>query len=306
MAAPGESPRKSTAPPTALSIWVQAARPKTLWAGVTPVLVGISLAWRDGAFHIMSAVAALLGALALQVAANFANDLYDHKHGVDRPDRIGPLRVTQAGLVTPAAMRNALLMALAFAFLIGIYLVVRGGWPIVAIGLSSIIATILYTGGPRPYGHLGLGELFVFVFFGIIAVCGTYYVQSLTLSTAAAVLSIPMGLLAVAILVVNNLRDIETDRRSGKRTLAVRLGVKGARWEFIAALALAGIVPPLMVVLRLSGAGVLLGTVAILFSIPLIRIVYRSTEGPVLNRALASTARLQLVYGILVGIGVNL
>jgi 1,4-dihydroxy-2-naphthoate octaprenyltransferase len=300
------APASSSTPPSAFSIWVQAARPKTLWAGVTPVIVGTSLAWRDGLFHTALAVAALLGALALQVAANFANDLYDYKHGVDSEERIGPLRVTQAGLVTPTAMRNALVTTLAFAIVIGTYLVVRGGWPIVAIGLSSIIATILYTGGPRPYGHLGLGELFVFIFFGVLAVCGTYYVQALTLTTTAIVLSLPMGFLSVAVLVVNNLRDIDTDRRSGKRTLAVRLGRTGGRWEYVLMLMLAGLIPPAMVLLQLGGYGVLLGTAAILASTPLIRTVCWSIDGPVLNRALAATARLQLFYGLLVAVGINL
>jgi 1,4-dihydroxy-2-naphthoate octaprenyltransferase len=296
----------SPTPAPAFSIWLHAARPKTLWAGITPVIVGSSLAWRDGLFHTMAAVAALLGALLLQVAANFANDLYDFKHGVDTAERIGPLRVTQAGLVSPAAMRNALVATLSAAFVIGIYLVVRGGWPIVGIGLSAIVATILYTGGPRPYGHLGLGELFVFIFFGVLAVCGTYYVQALTLSTTAILLSLPMGFLAVAVLVVNNLRDIDTDRATGKRTLAVRLGRNGGRWEYTAVLALAGLIPPALVLLQLGGYGVLLGSAAILASIPLIRTVCRSTDGPVLNRALASTARLQLIYGLLVAIGINL
>jgi 1,4-dihydroxy-2-naphthoate octaprenyltransferase len=291
---------------SAFSIWLQAARPKTLWAGVTPVIVGSSLAWGDGLFHTTAAVAALLAALALQVAANFANDLYDFKHGVDTMERIGPLRVTQAGLVSPTAMRNALVAVLGVAFAFGIYLVVRGGWPIVAIGLSSIVATVLYTGGPRPYGHLGLGELFVFIFFGVLAVCGTYYVQSLTLTTTAIVLSLPMGFLSVAVLVVNNLRDIDTDRQSGKRTLAVRLGRAGGRWEFVILLVLAAVIPPLMVLLQLGGYGVLLGSAAILASIPLIRTVCRSTDGPVLNRALAATARLQLIYGLLIAIGINL
>ena len=185
-------------------IWSQAARPKTLWAAVTPVIVGTSLAWHDSAFHPLAAVAALLGALALQIAANFANDLYDFEHGADTAERLGPLRVTQAKLVTPGTMRRALGIVLGFAFAVGIYLVWRGGWPIVVVGLLSIGAAILYSGGPSPYGYHGLGELFVFVFFGIIAVTGTYYVQALTVNSTAVLLSVPVGLLAMAILVVNN------------------------------------------------------------------------------------------------------
>jgi 1,4-dihydroxy-2-naphthoate octaprenyltransferase len=304
---PSEDSARTLMPPTShVSVWIQAARPKTLWAAVAPVLVGTSLAWRDGAFHSLAATAALLGALALQVAANFANDLYDFERGVDTPERTGPLRVTQAGLVSALSMRLALTGMLALAFLIGVFLVVRAGWPIVVIGVSSMFAAILYTGGPRPYGYIGLGELFVFLFFGVAAVTGTYYAQSLRVGTAAFILSLPMGFLSVAILVVNNLRDIDTDRQSGKKTLAVRLGHRGARRELTAMFALAGLVPVVMVVSGLAGFGVMLATLAMVGAIPILRTVHRTNDGPAMNRALAQTARLQLVYAILLSIGLNL
>lgn len=289
-----------------VSIWIQAARPKTLWAAVAPVLVGTALAWRDEEFHPLAAIGALLGALALQIAANFANDLYDYEHGADTHGRIGPLRVTQAGLVTPLAMRLALTTALGFAFLVGVFLVVRAGWPIAVVGLSSIVASILYTGGPRPYGYIGLGEAFVFLFFGVAAVNGTYYVQALTVSTAAVVLSFSMGFLAVAILVVNNLRDIDTDRQAGKKTLAVRLGHRGARIELVGVFALAALMPFVVVLLGFCGPGTLLASLAMAGAIPLLRTVYRTSDGPAMNQVLAQTARLQLVYAILLAIGINL
>jgi 1,4-dihydroxy-2-naphthoate octaprenyltransferase len=301
-----ESPHPQDSVPSRLSVWVQAARLKTLWASVAPVLVGTSLAWRDGAFHSLAAAAALLGALALQVAANFANDLYDFERGTDTEERTGPLRVTQAGLVSPPAMRRALVAALAFAFLIGVYLVMRGGWPIVAIGLSSILATIFYTGGPRPYGYIGLGELFVFLFFGIIAVTGTYYVQSLTVTPTAFILSLPMGFLSVAILVVNNLRDIDTDRQSGKKTLAVRLGLKGARRELAIMFVCAALVPILLIESGLCGFRVFAASFAMIGAFPLMRTVYRTNDGPAMNRVLAQTAWLQLIYAVVVAVSVNL
>ncbi|MBD3299665.1 MAG: 1,4-dihydroxy-2-naphthoate polyprenyltransferase, partial [candidate division Zixibacteria bacterium] len=220
------------ATPSRAWVWLQASRPKTLWAAVSPVLVGTSLAWRDGGFHLWAAIGAVVGAILLQIAANFSNDLFDFQRGVDTSERLGPLRVTQAGYVTPTQMRRALFTVIGLSVIVGVLLIWRGGWPILAIGVLGIVAAILYTGGPFPYGYRGLGELFVFIFFGVAAVVGTYYVQTLTVTMTAVLLSIPMGLLAVAILVVNNLRDIDTDRQTGKRTLAVILGRSGARMEY--------------------------------------------------------------------------
>jgi len=306
MASPEPMSDPETPPVSRLSVWIQAARPKTLWAAVAPVLVGTSLAYRDGVFHSLAACAALLGALALQIAANFANDLYDFERGTDTEERVGPLRVTQAGLVSPSAMRVALIVAIAFAFLIGIYLVVHAGWPVVAIGLSSILATIFYTGGPRPYGYIGLGELFVFIFFGVVAVTGTYYVQALTFTITALILSLPMGFLSVAILVVNNLRDIDTDRQSGKKTLAVRLGQTGARRELALMFIGAALVPIVLIELHLCGIGVLGASFSMIGAVPLMKTVYRSNDGPTMNKVLAQTARLQLIYAVILSAGVNL
>ena|SRR3972149_3835925 len=287
-------------------VWVHAARPRTLWAGVTPVIVGASLAWRDGVFHGGAVLAALLGAVAIQIGTNFANDYYDWKHGADTHARLGPLRVTHAGLVTPAQMRWAMWGVFGFAILDGGFLVWRAGWPILAAGLLSVAAGVLYTGGPFPLGYHGLGDIFVFLFFGVVGVCGTYYVEALRLNLTVLLLSVPIGLLATAILVVNNLRDIDTDREAGKMTLAVRLGRRGTQWEYAILLLAIALAPAVLVAMGLCRPGVLIASSAMLTAIPLLRTVFRDTGGPALNGALADTARLQLVYGCLLGIGLQL
>ncbi|GAB4327694.1 MAG: 1,4-dihydroxy-2-naphthoate polyprenyltransferase [Candidatus Zixiibacteriota bacterium] len=292
--------------PSRVWVWLQAARPKTLWAAVSSVLVGTSLAWRDGGFHLWAALGAVAGAVLLQIAANFANDLFDFERGADTHERLGPLRVTQAGFVTPGGMRRALFTVIGAAMMIGLLLIWRGGWPILAIGVLGIVAAILYTGGPYPYGYHGLGEVFVFIFFGLAAVIGTYYVQTLTITMTAVLLSIPMGLLAVAILVVNNLRDIDTDRRSGKRTLAVLLGREGTRIEYATVVIVSALVPVIILGVGLSSAGVLLASACLLPAWRLIRMVFTTTDGPTMNTILARTAQLQIVFGILLAIGLNL
>ena len=251
-------------------------------------------------------MAALLGSVAIQIGTNFANDYYDWKRGADTHERLGPLRVTQAGLVTPPQMRLAMWIVFGFAVLDGAFLVWRAGWPILAVGLLSVGAGILYTGGPFPFGYHGLGDVFVFIFFGVIAVSGTYYAQALKLNSTVLLLSIPIGLLATAILVVNNLRDIDTDREAGKMTLAVRLGRRGTRWEFAILLLAIALVPPVLVLMHACRPGVLLASAAMLMSIPVLHTVFRHTDGPTLNQALADTARLQLVYGCLLAIGLQL
>lgn len=287
-------------------MWIQAARPRTLWAAITPVIVGTSLALRDNAFHAGAAVAALLGSVAIQIGTNFANDYFDWKHGADTHERLGPVRVTQAGLVSPERMRLAIWIVFGLALLDGSFLVWRAGWPILAAGLLSIAAGVLYTGGPFPFGYHALGDAFVFVFFGIVAVCGTYYAQALNFNLTVFLLSVPVGLLATAILVVNNLRDIDTDRATGKTTLAVCLGPSGARWEFALLWVAIALIPVLLVLTHVCRAGVLLASVAALVSIPLVRTVFRHTDGPTLNGALADTAKLQLLYGCLLAIGLQL
>jgi len=232
-----------TATRSPLQIWTMAARPKTLPAAVAPVLAGTAVAIHEGGEHGPTAIFAMLTALLLQIAANFANDVLDFRRGADTSDRLGPARITSSGLVSANAVMQATALVLGLAVLSGLPLVFRGGWPILLLGLAAIVCAVAYTGGPYPFAYLGLGEVFVFLFFGLAAVAGTAYIQTGELTTLAIATSVPIGALAVAILVVNNLRDFHTDRRAGKRTLAVRLGERGARREFALMLVLAGSAP---------------------------------------------------------------
>lgn len=298
-------------PVSRLSVWILAARPKTLWASVAPVIVGTAVAFRDGLVHWPSAIAALFGAILIQIGTNLANDLFDHQRGTDTPDRLGPLRVTQSGLATPAQVRNAMILVFSLAFLIGIYLVSRGSWPIVWVGVFSIAAAILYTGGPYPFGYYGWGDFFVFIFFGPVAVVGTYYVQTFTTTPAVWLSSIPMGALATAILVINNLRDIDTDRRAGKKSMAVRLGRFGSIGEYAFMLLLAIATPLAMLLMGTAGIWLLLASVVIVFFVPMILKSLRSQlepmkTGVILNDLLAKTARVKLVYAIAFAVGLNL
>src|SRR5688572_1684025 len=214
-----------------------AARPRTLPAAVAPVLVGTALGWTGGTFKVLTFLAALVGALFIQVGTNLSNDYSDARRGADTEDRLGPVRVTAGGLVPPRQVLIATYATFALAVLVGLYLVSVAGPELLLVGAASILAGVLYTGGPRPYGYEGLGEVFVFTFFGIVAVTGTYYVQAESLPGEAFLLAVPVGLLAAAILVVNNVRDLETDRRAGKRTLAVRLGRERTRTLYAVMLA---------------------------------------------------------------------
>lgn len=285
-----------------LQIWILASRPKTLPAATAPVIVGLGVALSQGVASFLPALAALLGALLLQIGANLANDVFDFKKGADKGDRLGPLRVTQAGLLSPEQVMAGMGVVFGLATLIGLYLVWVAGWPIVLIGLCSILAALAYTGGPYPLGYNGLGDIFVFIFFGPVAVCGTYYVQALTVSRAAWVAAIPIGLLATAILVVNNLRDVDTDRQAGKRTIAVRLGRRGAQIEYALLLAGAYLVPPLMWLCGLAGPGVLLAWLSALALPPLLRLIF-TQQGKILNKALAQTGQIELLYAVLFSVG---
>jgi 1,4-dihydroxy-2-naphthoate octaprenyltransferase len=282
--------------------WVLAIRPKTLPAAVSPVIVGAALAAADGRFALWPVLAALLGALLLQIGSNLANDYFDALHGADTPDRLGPTRVTAAGLITPAAMRAGMVVVFALSALVGLYLVWLGGWPILVIGVAAILAALAYTGGPKPFGYMGLGDLFVFLFFGPVAVCGTYYLQAHSVSFDALLASLSMGALITAILVVNNLRDIDSDRTAGKYTLAVRWGREGARIEYITLLALAYTA---LLILAISDGS--LWMLAPLLTLPralsLITTIRRATDGPTLNAALAGTAQLSLLFAIALSLG---
>jgi 1,4-dihydroxy-2-naphthoate octaprenyltransferase len=283
-----------------------AARPATLPAAVVPVLVGTAAAHgplsHPGPFKPLPFVAALVAALLIQVGTNFANDYFDHRKGADTPHRVGPVRVTQSALVTPAAVRRATIVVFALAVLIGLYLVAIGGWPILLIGLLSIAAGVAYTGGPWPLGYHGLGDLFVFIFFGLVAVMGSAYLQTGAFTANALVAALPVGFLTTAILVVNNLRDIDTDRAARKITLAVLLGRRGTRAEYI--LLLAGAY--LVAAARMLGSGgptpvsalALLPWLTLPLAFSLVRTV-TGQEGRALNAALKGTGQLDLFFGLL-------
>lgn len=303
-----ELPSAGPVPPRAsagVKAWVLAIRPKTLAAGAVPVLVGTALAFGAGVGQWLPALAALIGALLIQIGTNLTNDYYDFKKGADTAERLGPTRVTQSGLIAPKTVLAAAMATFALAFCVGIYLVTVAGWPIVIIGLLSLLCGYAYTGGPYPLGYNGLGDVFVMVFFGFVAVAGTWYVQALTFSWVAVAAGIPVGALATALLVVNNLRDTQTDVKAGKRTLVVRFGVAAGRAEY-ALLLLASFVTPIGLYLAGSASlWVLLPLVTAPLAIGPARLVFRES-GAVLNKALGGTARLVFVFGVLFALGLYL
>jgi 1,4-dihydroxy-2-naphthoate octaprenyltransferase len=280
-----------------IATWIGAARLRTLPAAVVPVAVGTACAVASGGMAAGPAAAALGGALAIQIGTNFANDVFDAERGADGPDRIGPVRAVAAGLITPAAMKRAMIAAFGVATLAGIYLVAVAGWPVVAIGVASVASGIAYTGGPWPLGYHGLGDVFVMAFFGFVAVCGTAFVQVGHVPQLAVAAAVPVGALATAILVVNNLRDAGTDARAGKRTLAVRLGRSGGLAEYAALLAIAFAVP-----LALAASGrpwAALPLAALPLGAVRMRALIAAADGPAFNRCLAATAQLLLLHGAL-------
>lgn len=287
-----------------LRAWVLAARPPTLLAAVAPVVVGCGLAIGDGVFRWDAGGAALGVGLLLNVAANFANDASDARRGADTPDRIGPRRVVASGLLSARQMWGATAIAVTLAAALGAYLAAISSWWLLGIGAAAIVAMLGYTGGPWPYGYRGLGEVFVFVFFGLVAVVGSRFVHDASLPREAWLLAVPVGFLVTAILVANNVRDLDTDRATGKRTLAVRLGRDPTRALFatlivgafilVAAYALSGLVDRLALVA--FGAAPL--------AVRPISIVTTRRDGPGLVTALKATALLHAVFGVLLAVGV--
>jgi 1,4-dihydroxy-2-naphthoate octaprenyltransferase len=282
-----------------------AARPRTLPAAIAPVLVGTAAAIelvgelpRFGAL-----IAALLGSIFIQIGTNLANDYSDAKRGADTVERLGPVRVTAAGLVAPQRVLVATWLAFAVAVAVGIYLATVAGWVIIAVGVASIAAGVLYTGGPRPYGYAGLGELFVFLFFGLVAVNGSYYVQLEELEWLPFGLSVAVGCLATVILVVNNVRDIETDRRAGKNTLAVRIGRANARRLYLGLVGLAYVALAVILVVEGGPWWGLLGLISAPLAIRPTREVMTRTDGPGLNAALAGTGALLGAFSLALSTG---
>ncbi|MCL9817345.1 1,4-dihydroxy-2-naphthoate polyprenyltransferase [Natronocalculus amylovorans] len=296
--------------------WVMAARPQTLPAAAAPVFVGVGLAWNDGVFALFPALAALIGAALIQIGTNFANDYYDAVQGADTEAREGFTRVTQAGIIEPTAVKRAMYLTFAAAILVGTYLVYVGGVPILVIGLISVASGIAYTGGPYPLGYHGLGDVFVFVFFGVIAVMGTYYVQAAavlaaplsigvpagTVTAAAFVASLPIAAISTNILVVNNIRDRREDATTGKRTLAVRFGYRVSRVQYVALMVLA-YATPFWFVLTESSFGALLPLVTLPLAVSVTQTVLTKTEGAALNPALEQTGKLLAAYAVLFTVG---
>jgi 1,4-dihydroxy-2-naphthoate octaprenyltransferase len=292
--------------PSGIRIWLMAARVRTLPAAVAPVLVGTALAGFVHVFHPLRFIAALVGAIFIQVGTNLSNDYSDARRGADIEDRLGPVRVTAGGLVPPGSVLVATYVSFGIAVLAGLYLVVVAGWQLLIVGAASILAGVLYTGGPKPYGYEGLGEVFVFLFFGIVAVAGSYFVQTTHLVWEAFALAVPVGLLAAGILVVNNVRDIDTDRRAGKRTLAVRLGRDRTRTMFAGMVYLAYLLTPVTWLFGPLKPWVLLPWLTLPFAAQVVRTVRNHTDGGSLNQALAQTGMLQLAFCTLLAAGLLL
>jgi 1,4-dihydroxy-2-naphthoate octaprenyltransferase len=290
--------------PGSIGAWLLASRPKTLSAAAVPVLVGTACASTRGPVRWGPALAALLAALLLQIGANFANDVFDYEKGADTAARLGPTRAVQAGLLSARSMRLGMVLVFALSLALGLYLTAVAGPVILIIGCASIASAIAYTGGPYPLGYHGLGDVFVFLFFGLVAVCGTVLVELGHVPGLALLCALPVGALATAILVVNNLRDRETDERAGKRTLAVRFGRAFALTQYRSLLGLSYLTPVAIVLLRASGPLVLLPLASLPLAIKTTRAV-AAAEGRALNALLAATAKLLLVFGVLFALGLS-
>lgn len=291
--------------PSALQRWGLAIRPKTLPAAAAGVIVGTALAWKDGGFSLGPALAALVVALLLQIASNLANDVYDDERGADTADRLGPVRVTQSGLLSRDQVKRGMRIALALALAIGVYLTFVRGVMVLVIGVAAIIAALAYTGGPYPLGYHGLGEVFVFLFFGLTSVVGTYWVQIGTTAALAWLMAIAIGALVTAIVVVNNLRDIEQDRAASKRTVAVRIGARATTFEYGSLMALPYALLAILVVMNALPLAALLTWLSLPLAVRATRRVFTQT-GRLLNAALAETGQTALVFSVLFALGMIL
>jgi len=288
-----------------LQAWGLAIRPRTLPAAAAGVVMGSAVAWRDGFFRLDAALACLFAALLLQIGSNLANDVFDFERGTDTPERLGPTRVTQAGMLTPLQVKVGMGVVFVLAALLGLYLAWLGGLPIVLIGIAAIISAIAYTGGPFPLGYHGLGDIFVFIFFGLAAVAGTYYVQAGSVSAAAWWMSISPGLIITAILVVNNLRDIDNDRKGGKHTLAVRIGERATKTQYLICMVVAYLILPVVAWLGIISWFSLLAWGSLPLAFRATRTVF-TQKGRPLNAALAGTGQAAFVFSVLFWVGIAL
>jgi 1,4-dihydroxy-2-naphthoate polyprenyltransferase len=287
---------------TMIRPWILAARPKTLPAATSPVLLACALAYADGVFRATPALIALGFALLIQIATNFANDYFDFVKGADTPERQGPARAVASGMVTPCAMLRATILTFALAFAEGLLLLPYGGWPLVAVGAVCVVCGLAYTGGPFPLAYNGLADLFVLVFFGGVAVTMTYYVQAGTIGAQCVLLSVAPGALAVNILTVNNYRDRDTDKAAGRKTLIVRFGHKAGAWEYLTMLLLAHAVPVTLWTLGRS-ALVLMPFMALPMGLLLLRLLVKSRTRAEFDKTLGGTAMYMLIFSILLTVG---
>lgn len=292
-------------PLTAIQSWWMAIRPRTLPVSVAGVITGIALAIHQGEFKWEPAFAALLVGILLQISSNLANDVFDYEHGTDTSERLGPTRVTQAGILTPRQVKTGLAIVIGLAVILGIYLTMIAGWLVILIGLAAIVSAILYTAGPYPLGYYGFGDLFVFLFFGLAAVAGTYYVQAGEVVPSVWGMAVVIGLLVVNLLVVNNLRDIPTDQKTGKRTLAVRIGVRGSRIEYLSLQIIAYLLIPFFILLNWIPVWSMITWLSIPYAYRMTRGVF-TQSGKALNPILAGTSKLAFYVGILFLIAIGL
>jgi 1,4-dihydroxy-2-naphthoate octaprenyltransferase len=286
-----------------IKIWINASRPKTLWAAIAPVIIGTAMAYSDGKMHVLAGLLALAAAILIQIGTNLANDYFDFINGIDNKDRLGPVRATESGLIKPSTMKRAFIMVFLTAFLIGLYLIWRGGWPVLIIGMLSILFGILYTSGPYPLGYYGFGDIFVLVFFGPVAVGGTYYVQALDITVPVILAGISPGLISTALLTVNNLRDIHTDKKAGRKTLAVRFGEIFTRIEYLVAILVACFVPLILIFIDSDHPYSLAAISVFLFALPSIKAVLFNDIGSSLNLVLARTGKILLLYSLVFSLG---
>ena len=298
----GHLQSRAMASPSPVTAWVLAARPKTLWAGAVPVVVATALAAASDAAPILPAFAAFIGSLLIQIGTNFVNDFADFKKGADGPDRLGPARVSAQGWLRPDQVLIGAAVALGLAALVGIYIIVIGGWPLALLGVLSLICAVAYTAGPVPLAYVGLGDVFVLLFFGGGAVCGTYYLLCHTVTPAAMTAALALGALATAILVVNNLRDWVSDARVNKRTLVVRFGPRFARFEYSALIAAAYVSVASAIAFNWAPRGWALCTLTLPLALIQIRAIW-TTDGADLNPHLGRTAALELVFGLTLAAG---
>ena len=282
--------------------WRLAIRPRTLPAAAAGVVMGAAMSWRDGVFRHDAALVCLLTALLLQIGSNLANDVFDFERGTDTAERLGPTRVTQAGILSPGQVKIGMAVVFGLAALLGLYLAWLGGWVIIVLGIAAIISAIAYTGGPFPIGYYGLGDVFVFIFFGLASVAGTYYIQAGLVTSAVWWMTIPPGMIITAILVVNNLRDLENDRKAGKHTMAVRLGERDTKIQYIVCMVIAYLILLPVAWVGLIPWTTLLAWLSFPFAIQATKVVM-TQKGRPLNMALAKTGQTALVFSLLFWVG---